>query len=295
MFSDLAAYYGEYVVPSFAIYRDISKDGVAGSSRDLREALNAASALFHLREHLPIGTLSRAHAERLCPDYALLGDVVNAAKHRVVTNITPHGAPLVNDATHLTEQLVLIEYEDDAGTYRFVQKTVVVALSDGSKRNLMEVLTNVMNFWEQHMLSLGVVETARTFAYDAGIRARTRAECGTGQLGFEIVQGQRFRQNMLLLRYNYTTGKADPIDLTGATACMRIFTPKHDIELSLTHEASGKVFRTTITLTDDESVELFLMSSDIERQAYVNSLPATQTALRQLAVEADLASGKGRG
>lgn len=148
MFDNLTPYYHENVVSSYMAYRDINKDSAAGCSRDLREALTAANALFHLREHLPNGTLSRRQAEDLCSDYALLGDVVNASKHKSLTGNTPHGAPLVNDTASLGEQILLIEYEDDDGIYRYKEKTVVVNLVDGTKRNLFEVLTNVLNFWE---------------------------------------------------------------------------------------------------------------------------------------------------
>lgn len=288
MFDDLAAYYHENVVSSFVEYRDICNDGVAGRSRDLRAALSAASALFHLREYLPGGALSRADVERLCPDYALLGDVVNASKHKVLNSKTPHGAPLVADAENLGEQLVFIEYEDDAGTYRYVQKTVVAKLSDGSERNLLVILTNVLNFWERHLLSLGVLSTARTFTHDTSIRSRSRDECEANRLNFELVQGQRFHQTMQLLRFDNKTGKAEPIDLTGSDVRFRIYRPKYDIELSLTHNASGKIYKTEITLTEEENLILSRMSSDEERQAYVNGLPAAQAALQQLAVEAGL-------
>lgn len=289
MFDDLAAYYHENVVSSFDAYRDINKDGVAGRSRDLREALVAATALFHLREHLPAGAPSRGDVERLCPDYALLGDVVNAAKHKSLTAKTPHGAPLVNHATNLAEQLVLIEYEDAAGTYRYVQKTVVAKLADGSERNLLEVLTGVINFWEQHMITLGVLPAARTFTYDGDIRARTRAECEENHLDFQLVRGQRFRQSMRLLRFNKNTGKAGPIDLAGSTLNFKIFRPQFDVEISLRHDASGKELKKTIVLTEDENAELSRLSNDAERQAYVNGLPAGKEALQQLAIEAGLA------
>ncbi len=287
MFDDLSAYYHENVVSSFVTYRDVSKDGVAGRSRDLRNALIAASALFHLREYLPAGSPSRADVERICPDYALLGDIVNAAKHKSLTAMTPHGAPFVKSATNLSEQLAFIMYEDDAGTYQYVQKHVVVKLADGSERNLIEVLTNVINFWEQHMLSLGVLSATRTFAYD-GVRARTRAECEANRLDFEIVKGQRFLQNMRLLRFNNKTGKAEPIDLTGYKGIFRIYRQQFDVDISLTHDASGKEFKTTVTLTEDENTLLSNMSNDAERQAFVNGLPAAQAALQQLAVEAGL-------
>src|SRR5664279_6127426 len=126
MFDDLATYYHENVVSSFLAYREVRGDSVSGRSRDLRHALTAAAALFHLREHLPARTLSRAKAERLCPDYGLLGDVVNVAKHGELTAATPHGTPLLTRATSLDEQLMSIQYEDSEGTYRYAQKTVVV-------------------------------------------------------------------------------------------------------------------------------------------------------------------------
>jgi hypothetical protein len=288
MFDDLAAYYHENVVAPFVEYRDICNDGVAGRSRDLRAALNAALALFHLREHLPGTPPSRARIECLCPDYALLGDVVNASKHKALSGSTPHGAPLVNDAEDLIEQIAFIEYEDEVGTYRYVQKTVLVKLSDGSERNLLEILTSVINFWEGHMLALGVLPKARTFTHDSGIRYRSRIECEANRLNFEIVQGQRFHQSMRLLRFSHTTGKVEPIDLTGSEVRARIYKPIYDIELSLTHDASGKTYRTEISLTEEESLILSHMSSDEERQAYVNSLPVAQAALQQLAVDAGL-------
>jgi hypothetical protein len=107
------------------------------------------------------------------------------------------------------------------------------------------------------------------------------------------VQGQRFLQSMRLLRFNSNTGKAEPIDLTGSNLNFRIYRPQFDIELSLTHDASGKEFKKTITLTEDESAVLSRMSNDAERQAYVDGLPAAQAALQQLAVEAGLVTGNG--
>jgi len=90
MFGDHISYYHENVVSAYIDYRDICMDGVVGRSRDLRSAIVASSALFHMREHLPDNSLTRAGAENLCPDYALLGDVSNTAKHKSINNRTPH-------------------------------------------------------------------------------------------------------------------------------------------------------------------------------------------------------------
>lgn len=288
MFDDFTAYYQENIVQPFVEYRDICNEGVSGRSRDIRAALNAASALFHLREHLPAGSLSRADVERLCPDYAILGDVVNVSKHKTLDGNTPHGAPFVVDAGNLGEVLMLVEYEDDAGTYRYTQKAVVIEITDGSERNLLEILTNVINFWETHMLSLGVLSKARIFTHDSGIRFRSRAECEANHLNFELVQGQRFKQTMQLLRFDNATGKAAPVDLSSMEIKGHVYKPMYDIELSLADEANGKSFKAVIVLTEEESLILSRIPSDEERQAFVNSLPAAQAALEQLAIDASL-------
>ncbi len=289
MFDDLAAYYHENVVAAFAAYRDTSKDGVAGQSRDLREAIVAATALFHLREHLPSpGALSRAEVERQCPDYALLGDIVNAAKHKSISQGTPHGAPLVNAAEKLTERLLVIEYEDAQGDYRCTQKAVFATLADGTERNLLEVLTSVMNFWENHLHGLGVLSKQRTFVFQPQVRHRTRAECENSRLDFQVVQGHRFKQSMQLLKFDSTTGLAAPIDITGSQFNFRIYKPRFDFDVTLRQDATGKEYTKTVVLSDEENEALAAMSDDGERQAYAAKLPAAQVALRELAAEAGL-------
>lgn len=289
MFDDLAAYYHENVVAAFIAYRETSKDGVAGRSRDLREAIVAATALFHLCEHLPKpGAPSRTEVERRCADYALLGDIVNAAKHKSISQNTPHGAPLVTDAEMLTERLLVIEYEDAEGAYRCTQKAVVAKLADGTERNLLEVLTNVMNFWEGHLHTIGILSTQRTFVFEPQVRYRTRAECEQIRLDFQLVQGHRFKQSMQLLRFDASTGQALPIDLTGSKLNFRIYKPRFDFDVSLRHDASGKEYTRTVVLSDEENETLAEMATDEERQAFAASLPSAQAALRELAAEAGL-------
>ena len=289
MFDDLAAYYHENVVAAFIAYRDTSKDGTVGRSRDLREALVAATALFHLREHLPNpGALSRSEVEKQCADYALLGDVVNAAKHKSITQNTPHGAPLLSTADRLAERLLMIEYEDAHGAYRCTQKAVVALLENGTERNLLEVLTNVINYWEGHLHTLGVLSKQRTFAFENPIRHRTREECEKLRLDFEIVQGHRFKQSMQLLRFNTSSGTATPIDMSGAQLNFRIYRPRFDFDVSLKHDATGKEFTKTVVLSDEENAALAGMSSDEERKVFAANLPATHAALRELAAEASV-------
>ena len=204
MFDDIAAYYHENVVTAFTNYRKTSTDGIAGKSRDLRAALSAASALFHLREHLPT-RLTRTNIEKLCPDYALLGDVVNASKHKSINNQTPHGPPYIDNATQLEELIAITEYEDNQGNYKYAQKFVIVKLHDGTERYMHDVLTNVINFWEQYLQKAGIVQKARVFEHKNDICFRTRTECNENKLDFEIIKGVRFHQTIRLLRFDSKT------------------------------------------------------------------------------------------
>jgi len=289
MFDDLAAYFYENVVSSFEEYLEIKDSGTAGRSRDIRTAMIAASALFHLREHLPSShALSRAAAEHQCTDYGVLGDIVNASKHSSISNNTPHGAPLVTSATQLEELIILTEYKDQDGTYHFVEKRVIAKLPDGTSRNILEILTNVMNFWQAHLHSLGIVSKPHTYTLDSHQQPKTRTECESSRLDLVIVKGLRFHLAMLWQRYNYETGTIDPVDLTGAEAEMNIYRPRYDVDLSLTHEATGAKSKKTVTLSEEESQILAGLRTDSERQDYVYSLPCAQEALQQLAAEAGL-------
>lgn len=293
MFDDLAAYYHENVVTAYLDYRNTSDDSVAGCSRDLRLSMVAATALFHLREHLPtFGTLSRATAEQQCSDYALLGDVVNAAKHKSIHQSTPHGSPLVADATSLTEKLLVIEYEDSEGAYHCTKKSVIATLSDGSQRNLLEVLTNVINFWEKYLHSLGVLSQSRTFLIDPPIRFRTREECDQIKLNFELMRTHRFKQQLQLLKFDKSTGLASPIDLAGTQMRIIIYKPQHEIEVILKNEATGQEFSRKLVLSEKESAEFANLTNDEEREVYISSLSSSLATLNELASEAGIVKDK---
>ena len=52
MFDDLTAYYHESVVASYISYRDVAESNESGGSRDLREALDAATGFISLSRAL---------------------------------------------------------------------------------------------------------------------------------------------------------------------------------------------------------------------------------------------------
>jgi hypothetical protein len=142
----LYAFFYETVVCRYAEYKTIRKERKAGTRVDGKAAIDAATAAYHFREHLP-NPLHRTKTAiaAICPDYLLLGDVVDAAKHKILTRKQP--PPQIISADSIREQVVFTGYEDEGGEYKDASKSIEITLKDGSRRELFDVLTNVVNMW----------------------------------------------------------------------------------------------------------------------------------------------------
>lgn len=293
MFDDLATYFYEHVVRSFEEYLDVKNSGKAGRSRDVRAAVNAATAIYHLREHLPHShRLSHGTVTSHCADYSLLRDIVNASKHHTLT----HGTPQVSDATQIEEQIVTTQYQDAEGLFHTHEKVVFVKLANGSERDVLEVMINVMNFWQTFLHSIGAISKPRNYSIPVIAQPRSRAEAGDSRLDFELVKGLRFRQSIRLQKYNYVTGKIELMDLKGGQLKFNLYMPNAELDLTLKNELLRKEFRKKIALTEKESIEFGLLKTDREKQAYLEKLSSAQQVVRELAAEAGLskdAPGKG--
>ena len=144
MYDDIAALFHEGALQSYQEFIDTITSGVKGQSRHIKSAVNAATALYHIREHLPQNhQKSRSTISQLCPDYDLAADIANVSKHSSLTR----GTPKIISARDLEEVQVLTEYEDAKGVFYGSEDIVEVKLIDGTTRNVAEILTNVVNFW----------------------------------------------------------------------------------------------------------------------------------------------------
>jgi len=285
MFDDTLAHYRENVVDAFVEYRDLKSDGKLGRSRDLRAALRVATALFHFREHLdPPHELTRAQVEAACSDFALLADIVNAAKHKTLTRPTRSGNPLITDAAQINECIVVTMYEDDLGEYRHAEKTVLVQLNDGTERHLIDILTNVINFWETYLESIKLIDTARTFETKRPIHPITRDQAT--ELALEIVRGHRFKSAWRIQKYDAETGEISPIDLTGANVEFSVYEPpKKVVDIEINHEESGQSFRRTVELSREEQNHFESITDPNDQQAYIQQLPTIRSAVEEIAEE----------
>ena len=286
MFDDLHAYFYENVRVAYREFKERLAEPRAGRSIDLRLAVAASEALFHLREHLPEAyALSRAEAEAKCSDFALVGDIANASKHRTVTRPTPHGTPLVTSATQLLEIVNLIHFEDAEGEYQCISKQVVAKLADGTFEDVMRAQTNVLNFWESYLVEIGVLKVAGHHEYDDGLGFRPRPS-KAARPTFEALQGVRFHQIWHLMKFNPVTGRAEPISFPEGTQVSAQIRrrPRHEVDITLRHDETGRQFTRTIILTEDES-EALDAACEKDRQDLLNGFESMKRGFNELAAE----------
>jgi hypothetical protein len=285
VYDDIAALFYENVAASFTSHLECQRDGKAGRSRDLRSALAAATALYHFREHLPPAhSNSRADVGRQCPDYNLLGDVVNASKHKQIT----HGTPQLSSAEQIEERVVITEYQDQEGVYRHAEKQVILTLDDGTQRDLLGVMVNVINFWLTELVAIGIIPKRPAYVVPSDPQPRPRAACNGGRMDIEAIQGLRVKQTCCLQKYNYQTGQVEPVDLAGSKFEFRLIKPRFNVDAALKDEASGRKMSLLISLSDEESQELLQRPSDQEKMQYLQSLPQTKEAVQRLMTDAGL-------
>jgi len=283
MYDDLSAYFHENVVPSYQEFVESIGDGSSGLSEHLRAAINAATVLYHLREHLPQAhQKSRQQVASTCPDYDLVADIVNASKHGELTR----GNPQISKAEDIQELTILTKYEDDLGEYFGSEHAVVVRLTNGSTRNVGEILTNIINYWGAEFHAIGILSNSMSFDYKRPIHPLTREEVEKQKNNLKMIQGVRFRYAMKLQEYNYETGTVSPIDLTGSEIKFRIYQPpKHTLVVNLEHNETGNVISRELELSHEEYEKLENMRSENEKQRYLMSLANKSGVMEELTSE----------
>lgn len=275
---ELAAYFYEQVFLAYHRYRQVKNDGEMGDNKDRREAIDAATALYHLREHIPQPfRRSRTQLAALCPDYDLLGDIVNAAKHNVVTR----GTPQVAGSDSISEILVRTRFRDQDGEYDHQEKIVGVELVDGSERDMYEILTNVVNMWYDELHRIGAIDQRQPIQLKRReLVSREDACC----VALRLTRGIRWRQHIRFQQYNYDANEIEAVDLRDAEGIR--FTarkpPAFEIEMD---DALGVKSTREVELTLEQVGELEQIDDPNQRNQYLLEIAAGQGVLEQMITE----------
>ena len=279
---DIAKYFHDHVLIPYRDVLQYRSSPEIGGGRDLRAALNAAEEIYHFREQL--GNDFKPEYKNItsaCPDYALINDVTNFKKH------SRHDRKSrLRRTDPLQEMLVITIYKDKLGEYYNSVKEFKVHLKDGTSRELSEVLTNGVNFWCRHVAAQDVTPKFPEFTMPNAVKPLSRAK-SRSIADMKITKGLKFGpEHFHLQRYNYDTGQVEPMDLTGYKAKLRLFTPKHEVDLVLQNRATGEKLKHTIILDPDQSEAFDALTSDEERQKYLSKLPQVISAYARLASQA---------
>lgn len=245
MFQSVRDHFVQHVLPSYREFFELREKNEFGVNDLVRHAVNAATALYHLREHITPSP-SVASLVASCPDYDLVRAIANVAKHHHVDRHQPQ----ISHAEQIREMAVVTRYRDAEGEYSSSQVEVVATLDSGAQRRVAQVLFNVMTMWCRWLRQAGVIDVPdpKVRIFDGHVPRRERRE-----LPLRIMQGEEWKTLWQLQRFNYEKGLAEPIELTGAQMTFRVFKPL-TLVLNLALREGGP--RIEVPLDEEQSAEL---------------------------------------
>ncbi len=276
MFDNTRKYAVENVIASYRDFIEHRTSGPWGESQHVRKGINAAAALYHLREHLPENvTITRAALASKCPDYDLLGDIANAAKHQVIDR----GSPQVETASQIAEALIVTFYSDDQGQYTGARVEIVVTLNDGTRRYLAEVLHNVASMWRDELDAMGIVDL-KPFDKPAldGFLSRDEAAQSRGR-PMSMTAGEGYNWHIHMYDFNSATGLPVPKDLTGATITFRVRRLPTSVPFEISVPTLDLTFDFDVPLTSEQANEYLRQDDTNGQEEYVKSLVMNDPAL----------------
>ena len=263
MFDNLKAYFVENILNLHKEYLKVRKNQKLAFSSDLRSSINLATALYHFREHFAQDIQkSRKFYVDICPDYSLLGDVVNASKHSKLK----FGNPQISNAENIYEQITSTKYKDQKGSYYHVEKTVIIKLDNETERDLHEIITNTINMWINQLKSLGIIQNYPLQKYKSNRLPRRNKY--SGKIDIHSMHNLRFKAKFQLQKYNYEKKIVEPVDLTKAKVSMNFYQQIHTVDITITTK-ENKVVNLAVELTDSELKEYSKLKTQDNKIQYL--------------------------
>lgn len=269
MFKNARKYYIENVFPSYQDFITHRASNDWGENQLLRKGVVAASALFHLREHIPDNIRpSKTDLRRQYPDYGLIGDITNVSKHRNISRDNPQ----ITHASQIHENLRYIMFKDEEGEYWAPQLEVYVKLDNTVELKLINILYNVITMWIDILDNLGIKtkESLEPLIIDNLI---SRDEASKRTANLQIRRGEDYQWGFRVEKYNYENKIIEPMDLTGmkfkfqilkipenAPVHIHVTNPKIgvDVELDFDIPLSEEQAKNYMRLIENEKKQKFL-------------------------------------
>ncbi len=278
----------QVVIPAYEEFFEYRSKNTYGEGQLLRRGLTAASALYHLREHIPalnhenVGGAMR----RECPDYSLVADIANVGKHHTLTR----GQPQIKAADQVFECLVAIVFNDVLGEYAYQQTEVDLDLGKGQRRELADVLYRVMEMWRVKLEKLGIITLPKT---EPPIHDRfwTRAEAESHRHTTEIARGENRTLPFRIRKWNYERERSEPMNLTNKEITMVVRERPSTATLAFKMQKDDQTVVDVdfeVPLNEDQKEEYYRLA-DEQQAKMAMSIVTADPALRE-AYEAKLSA-----
>lgn len=295
MYDDLRNFFVECLLADHDAFREARQLKIAGLSTDLRLAIHACSSMLHMADHVHaelsetdpsfIFTSLGAYHGHLCglaAEYKIITDCANAHKHRRLTR----NDPALTSATSIQEVVVVTEYSGENGIYRIAEKEIHIKLSDERVQLMHECLDAVREMWWRELQWLGVLPmTMNDVPNPRTPFPPCREQEGQAALmSIKLMQGERFKQTVILQKYNYQTNRLEPIDLSGGSLQSSIYQESRGFDLKIKNRKAGEGNVVQVPISDSEYEEIMGLQSDDDKQVLMLRLAQERGLLPEIIV-----------
>lgn len=271
MDSDLKTFFYENVILPYKNYLKIKANSISGENIDRTVGLQAATALYHFREHLPLDK-RQSHASLMhkCRDYDLLGDIVNLSKH---SGSNKSSKSKILSLDNIVEIVISTEYQDKEGVYTDIEKDVLLQLEDGSNRYLSEILSNVYQMWTSFFSEQLNITFKPLVKVKKGLPKRSRK---SNKLDLKMVNGNESKKCFKFYKYNYEKEIAEPIDLKDKDIQLNVYVPQYSIHLSIPNPKTGEIKSWEVKVDDKQKVKIERLKTREEKFIFFSKLAVEQ-------------------
>jgi len=289
MFENTHKYVVENVLKSYQEFIDHRKSNCWGEDQLLRKGINAAIALYHLREHIPKNIRpSFEYMKNLCEDYGLVRDIANVSKHNVLNKNDPR----ITSASQIFENMVNTRYEDEQGEYFSCQIEVFLRLDDGTEKKLVNVLYNVICMWRDLLDSLGIINIKEILPPKVDFPL-SREET-TRQANMSITRGEGYSWQFRFMEFNYEKNVSEPGEISNRK--FQFYVKKLPEQIPIIIHIENPKFEINVDflvpLTKEQANEYILLQNDENKHEFLKSIidnnPNIRKKYRKLIIQAQI-------
>ena len=208
---------------------------------------------------------SKAQTIALCTEYSHIADIANVGKHRELRD----ESAVIKSVDDIREVSLCIDYEDSEGRYIHMQKVVLVNI-DGERVDIIELLTIVLNFWGNILLTAGVIPSYENYIAPEDpkklVIPRVNAKSNFGET---IVPARSFRSAELQSwKFNYDKNIAERVNLDPSSFRVSLYdkAPKGKLDYGFSYPVLGEKIKVTIDLSEEEFSRVNMQNTTEQKQ-----------------------------